>query len=129
MARDFYPRPQFFAADAKCLFFADRQFDLVVSSCILQHVPNYRQHIEETCRVARELIIAHRTPVCRNKPTRRMAKQAYGVETVEFCLNEQEILLHFSLQGFELIAERIITSIRDHDEYDISYLFRKIVSS
>lgn len=125
MARDFYPRPDFIAADAKSLPFADRQFDLVISSCVLLHVPNYCEHIAETARVAREWIVAHRTPVCRNHPTQHMVKQAYGVETIEFRFNEQELLQLFLSQGFELVAERALNVTNDSDTYGISYLFKR----
>jgi radical SAM superfamily enzyme YgiQ (UPF0313 family)/2-polyprenyl-3-methyl-5-hydroxy-6-metoxy-1,4-benzoquinol methylase len=125
MARDFYPRAHFFAEDAKKLSFTSHQFDLVISSCILLHVPDYRQHIEETARVAREWIVAHRTPVCRTGLTRRMAKYAYEVETVEFCFNEDEFLGLFSEQGFDLVAERVIHEMPDQDEYCVSYLFKR----
>ncbi len=125
MARDFYPKPQFFCADAKSLFFADRQFDLVISSCVLLHVPNYRQHIEETCRVARDLILVHRTPVCRNNPTVSMAKQAYGVETIEYRFNEQELLNEFELHGFSPSTLIEISGCPEGDEYSVSYLLRR----
>jgi len=127
MARGFYPRPRFFAADGKCLFFSDRQFDLVISSCVLLHVTEYCRHIEETCRVARDWVVVHRTPICRATPTRRMAKQAYGIETVEFCFNEQEFLQHFALQGFELNAQSCISICPDGELYTITYLFKRVV--
>ena len=125
MARDFYSRPQFFCTDAKSLFFADRQFDLVISASVLLHVPNYRQHIEETCRVARDLLVLHRTPVCHNSPTTSMAKLAYGVETVEYRFNEQELLQHFSLQGFDLASGIQISAADGQDMYDNSYLLKR----
>ncbi len=125
MARDFYPRPHFFCTDAKNLFFPDRHFDLVISSCVLLHVPNYRQHIEETCRVARDLVVLHRTPVCRNSPTTGMAKLAYGVETVEYRFNEQELLNHLSLQGFELVTGIQISAAAGQDQFDNSYLLKR----
>lgn len=125
MARDYYPRPQFFAADGKSLFFADRQFAVVISSCILLHVPNYREHILETCRVADEWLVVHRTPVSRLSPTRCMAKQAYGVETVELCFNEHELLSEFALHRFYRTAAVEITANPDVDEYCVSYLLRR----
>lgn len=125
MARDFYPRPQFFAADGRSLFFADRSFDVVISSCILLHVPNYRVHIEETARVARDWVVAARTPICRRTPTVSMSKRAYGVETVEFRFNEQEFLEHFSIQGFDRVAERVLHTGEENDDFCISYLFKR----
>lgn len=125
MARECYPRPQFFAADAKSLFFADRQFDVVISSCVLLHVPNFRQHIEETCRVAKDLIVVHRTPIYLKGPTRTMAKQAYGVETVELCFNEAELLDEFARHQFHRSASIVIHANPEQDEYGISYLLRR----
>lgn len=126
MARQFYPRPRFFAADAKSLFFADRQFDVVVSSCVLLHVPNYRDHIAETARVANAMIVLHRTPVCRDSGTRYLTKKAYGVDTVELVFNEKELLYLFELEGFALAAQQEIAASPENDEYGISYLLTRV---
>jgi hypothetical protein len=91
---------------------------------VLLHVPNYPEHIAETARTAKRFIIAHRTPVCRTKPTQAFRKMAYGVETVEFCFNEGEILALFLKEGFSLISYCEISSIQD-DAFSISYLFER----
>lgn len=124
MAREYYRRPEFVVADGRSLPFGDRQFDIVISSCVLLHVPNYPEHIAETARTAKRFIVAHRTPVCRTKPTQAFRKMAYGVETVEFCFNEGEILALFLKEGFSLISYCEISSIQD-DAFSISYLFER----
>jgi len=97
MAKDYYPKVKFYVADGASLFFADRQFHTVISSCILLHVPNYRDHIFETARVADKFIVASRTPICKRRPTQYLKKLAYGVETVELIFNEEELVREFAL--------------------------------
>ncbi len=125
MARKIYPTAQFEAADGASLPFPDRSFPVVISSCLLLHVSNYREHIQETARVAQNYIVAHRTPVCRARPTKMMKKFAYEVETIEFRFNEKEFLMLFSDENF--ILERYIeySSNFHSDEFEASYLFRR----
>lgn len=125
MARDYYPKARFFAADGADLFFADRQFRTVISSCVLLHVPNYREHIFETARVAERHIVASRTPVCKRRPTQYQKKFAYGVETMELVFNEEELVREFALNRFEL--ERAVEYQGDAaaDLYVTTYLFRR----
>jgi MoaA/NifB/PqqE/SkfB family radical SAM enzyme/ubiquinone/menaquinone biosynthesis C-methylase UbiE len=125
LAKEYYPAAAFFAADGANLFFADRQFHTVISSCVLLHVPNWRQHVFETVRVAEKYVVVSRTPVCRNNPTRYMKKHAYGVETVELLFNEAEIVREFLLHGLELTNAIQYYSNPADDEYQVTYLFRR----
>lgn len=125
MARDYYPKAKFFTADGASLFFADRQFHTVISSSILLHVPNYRQHIFETARVADRYVVAHRTPVCRMKPTRHLKKFAYGVETVQLAFNEAEFIREFAVNGLQLIRSIEFHSDPADDSFDVTYVFAK----
>lgn len=126
MARDYYPKAIFFAADGANLFFADRHFNVVISSGVLLHVPNWRQHVFETVRVCKSYVIASRTPVCRKSLTRHMKKFAYGVETVELIFNEGEFVREFQLNGMELINGIQYQADPVADEYEASYLFRRV---
>ena len=125
MAKDYYPQAKFFAADGASLFFADRSFHTVISSCVLLHVPNYREHIFESARVAERFIVATRTPVCRTRPTQYLKKFAYGVETVELIFNEAELLQEFALNGFSLLDGVQYHGNADADEYQVTYLFQR----
>lgn len=125
MAKEYYPTATFFTADGANLFFADRLFHVVISSCILLHVPNWRQHIFETVRVANKYVVVSRMPISRNNPTQYMKKYAYGIETVELLFNEAEILREFFLYGLELIDAIQYHSNPTEDEYLVTYLFRR----
>jgi ubiquinone/menaquinone biosynthesis C-methylase UbiE len=126
MASDYYPRAQFCVADGACLPFPDHRFFITISSCVLLHVANHEQHIAEAARVAEQFVIAHRTPICRKKSTQIFKKFAYGVETVEFQFNEQEILTKFISNGLKLVKSVEYYSNHDNDKFEVTYVFRKI---
>lgn len=126
MAKDYYPKVKFYAADGASLFFADRQFHTVISSCILLHVPNYRDHIFETARVADKFIVASRTPICKARPTQFLKKFAYGVETVELIFNEEELVREFALNRFELLHAIEYQADPSADAFQTTYLFKRV---
>ena len=125
MAEDLYPKAKFKVADGARLPFGDSEFEVAISSCILLHVPNYPEHISETARVARNFVVAHRTPICRQRLTQCLTKYAYGVLTVELRFNEKEILSHFVASGLDLVRTIEYHSQPDSDEFDVTYVFSK----
>jgi len=126
MAKDYYPAADFLVADGSHLPFEDATFSIVVSGGVLLHVPNYTEHIAETVRVARDLVVAHRTPVCRQRPNQYMKKFAYGVETMELTFNENELLSEFQARGLQLIGSMENFAIPQNDEYGVTYVFKKL---
>ena len=126
MARDYYPEASFLTADGAKLPIADKTFRIVVSGCVLLHTPAYAQHIAETARVAEQWIAVHRTPVCRTRPTTCYTKMAYGVETVEFRFNEQELLWLFEQEGFKPAKVCTYLERQENDEYEASYLLERV---
>jgi len=68
MAKDYYPNAKFCVADDVHLPFGKSQFFVVIYSCILLHVPNFREHIKESARLSKQYVVAHRTPVAKNPP-------------------------------------------------------------
>lgn len=125
MAKDYYPNVDFRAADGANMPFEDRKFEIAISSGVLLHVPNYADHIKETARVANHLVVAHRTPVCRQRPTQYYTKRAYGAETVEMRFNEDEFISLFAQNGLELINAFEYYWQPQNDIFDVTYLFRK----
>ena len=125
MAKNYYPKVKFFTADGASLFFADQQFHTVISSCILLHVPNYRDHIFETARVANKFIVASRTPICKTRPTQYLKKFAYGEETVELIFNEEEFVREFAINRFELTHAIEYQADPAADTYHTTYLFKR----
>jgi ubiquinone/menaquinone biosynthesis C-methylase UbiE len=125
MAKSYYPGVDFQVADGANLPFPDERFIIAISSCVLLHVPNYREHINETVRVAERYVVSHRTPVCRKRSTQYLKKFAYGVETVELLFNEDEILSQFLSHDLKLIETNEYYADPNNDRFEITYLFEK----
>jgi ubiquinone/menaquinone biosynthesis C-methylase UbiE/predicted O-methyltransferase YrrM len=126
MAKKYYPQAEFAVADGASLPFGNNRFLVVVSSCILLHVTNYKQHIAETTRVAEQFVVVHRTPICRQKPTQYFKKMAYNIETVELQFNETEILTEFISNGLELMKSTEYYSNPRDDKFEVTYVFKKV---
>ena len=103
-ARCYYSATPFGVGDACALPLLDGACDVVISGCVLLHVPDYRTAVSEAARVTRRWAIFHRTPVIQRNPTTYYTKMAYGVPCVELAFNEQELLGLFEEVG--LILER-----------------------
>jgi SAM-dependent methyltransferase len=125
LARDYYPAGNFSVADGARLPFADQSFAVVISSCVLLHVPNYQQHIRETTRVAGDVIVVHRTPICRTRPTHHLRKKGYGVDMVELCFNEGELLALFAEGGFTVTSQQEFHADAARDEYGVTYVCQR----
>ncbi len=126
MARAYYPQTDFLVSDGADLPFKESQFPIAVSSCILLHTTEYVKHIRETVRVSKNLVVAHRTPICRKNPTQYFKKFAYGIETVEIRFNEKELLSEFIRHGLKLINANEYHSNSETDAYEVTYLFKKV---
>jgi ubiquinone/menaquinone biosynthesis C-methylase UbiE len=110
------------------LTFLDHSFLIAVSSGVLLHVADYPQHIQEAARVSSQIVVLHRTPVCRAHPTSHFKKFAYGIETHELRLNESEILSLCRDQDLELVQRLEYDNHPERDEFEATYVFRKACS-
>jgi len=125
LAKQYYPRAIFHVGDGASLSFPDESFFVVISSCVLLHVADYPQHIREAARVASQMVVLHRTPVCQSHSTSHFKKFAYGIETHELRLNESEILSLCRDQNLELVQRLEYDSHPERDEFEVTYVFRK----
>ena len=85
--------------DALLLEYQDKQFDCVISGCILLHIVNWKRALAETARVARRFVVLHRTPITQGA-TEYYFKKAYGVQCTELIFNEAELLAEMARHGF-----------------------------
>ena len=116
-----YPRARFAEEEASCLSVGDAAFDVVISGCVLLHVPNYAEAIAESARVSRDWVILHRTPVT-NDPTRFWRYEAYGVECVLIEFNEDEILALCRASGLQLLHT---IRIAEGDPAMVTYVLKR----
>lgn len=125
LAKEYYPDTNFVLADGANLPFGDRQFSIVISGSILLHNWNYEQHIKETCRVAKNRVIVHRTPIHKKNKTLLQKKQAYGIDVLEVRFNESELLDLFEVAGFELIKTIEYVTETDEDKFEVTHLLKR----
>jgi SAM-dependent methyltransferase len=126
LARTYYPQAHFEVGDGAALRFEDNGYPIVVSSGVLLHVQNYAAHIAEAARVASGIVVLHRTPMYRAAATAYFKKLAYGVETFELRFNERELLELCAHAGLECEACVEYDRQERRDEFDATYVFRKV---
>lgn len=126
MAQAFYPGQTFLVADCTDLPLEDRSHYIAISSGLLLHVPRYQAHIAETVRVSERYVLAHRTPVCRQRPTQYFHKQGYGVDMHELHFNERELMTEFLKHKLRFVAAVEFFSAPEQDSYEVSYLFERL---
>ena len=90
--------------DATSLKYPNEHFGIVVSGGVLLHLNDWKLGIKESCRVAQNYVVFHRTPVTQ-APTTLFTKMAYGVQMFEWSFNESEFISEVESQGFEQIKE------------------------
>lgn len=125
MAKEFYPAATFIEADGAALPFANHSFEHVISGGVLLHCPNYPRHIVETCRVAQDTILLHRTPIAHSGTTTILEKSAYGVPTVELWFSESEVLGLFAQLGFRCAQRLEYSRNPSHQMSEVSFLLRR----
>ena len=125
-----FPEIELLVGDSIDLPFLDQYFDVVVSGSVLLHVYEWKRAIEETTRVAKAIVILHRTPVS-TAPTMLFVKTAYEVRMIEWTFNEFELLATFEARGFRLVEEMFVyhgdqMSIDAHKPVQKTYIFSRI---
>ncbi|PDT18307.1 methylase [Rhizobium sp. J15] len=110
MAQSHYPEIDFRVEDATRLTYPDASFDAVVSGCCLLHIPDYEAAIAETARVARDLVLFHRTPLVIGRPTEVFTKAAYGVETIEIHLSDALFYQLLANHGLKVVQTATLST-------------------
>jgi SAM-dependent methyltransferase len=104
IARARHPDVSWHVANLTQLPFANGEFDIVMASGVLEHVPDWRLALEEICRVAAGQIILHRLPI---SPTGRFSDgevEMYGISTPRHSFAFHDIVEILLGRGFLLIG-------------------------
>ena len=99
-----FPDLQLYVGDTRDLSFTDKSFGMVVSGGVLLHVYEWKTGLQESCRVADDCLILHRTPVSESK-TELFTKIAYGKKMIQWTFNESELIGSVEKYGFQLIEK------------------------
>lgn len=100
--RSMAPSRRLVLADATRLPVPDGAADILLSGCVLLHLPDWKVGVRESARAA-AWVIFHRTPVLTRDPTTLFEKQAYGVPVMEWAFNEAELLQEIGQAGLEVV--------------------------
>jgi spore maturation protein CgeB len=95
------------AGDGAALPFAAGAFEVVLSGCVLLHMPAWKPALAESFRVASDFVVLHRTPVTSGS-TSYLTKKAYGVDVVELVFSEAELLAEVAASGGTVVREWLI---------------------
>lgn len=129
LAKKKFPKHQFQVCDATQLPYRNGQFEMVVSGCCILHILDYPKAIAESARVAKQLVIFHKTPIVHLKPTLYTVKTAYGVKMFEIQFNETEFINLLAKYGLSILTNRIYASMTitglDEPIFYKDYLCRK----
>ncbi len=129
MARDYYPEKTFFVADATSVPLSSNLFDVTISSCVLLHLSDPEAGVKEAVRLSAKYIVAHRTPICRERPTHTSKKFGYEVEMFEHTFNEVDFISMFDRNGASLVSVIALSEDRARDTYNYNYIFKKTIHS
>ncbi len=127
MARDYYPEKNFLVADATAIPLSSNLFDVTISSGVLLHLSDPEAAVREAIRLSRKYIVAHRTPICRDRPTHTSKKFGYEVEMFEHTFNEVEFLSMFGRNGASLVRVIALWENPLRDTYTYNYIFKKTI--
>ena len=114
-----FPGLELQVQNATSLNFPGEHFGVVISGCVLLHLDDWKLGIKESCRIAQNCVIFHRTPVTR-APTALFTKKAYGVNMFEWSFNESEFVSEVESHGFRQVDKFPI-----NPDGLITYKFRK----
>ena len=102
LAKQYYPDISFDTGDITNL--SCEQSDIVLLSGVLEHIPDYKKSIIETCKVAKNYIILHRMLLVDTNNIYTSGTQ-YFVPVLRTKYNKNEIMNIFLENNFKVVYE------------------------
>ena len=103
-AKVHHPGYPFSVEDLTALTKADRSFDVVLLSGVLEHIPEYRTALSEAGRVASEYLIVHRCPTLSGPDHVRTIGTQYSVQTPRTFFSLERLESEIADVGFDHVA-------------------------
>ena len=119
-ARSLYPGLRFDVEDLTQLTYGDKEFDVIMLSGVLEHIPAFENAISEACRVA-SYVILHRCPITNAASNEYTSGSQYNIKTPRTYYSRKNLVEEFQKRHFSLHREielddepppGIITSIK-----------------
>jgi len=109
MAKVKFPEYQFYEEDLTNLSFEDSQFETVLVSGVLEHIPSFERAISESCRVASKYVILHRCLVSGMAENIYSTGFLYNIKTPRIYYAQKVLEDEFGKHGYRLVKQ-----IRSH---------------
>jgi len=101
-ARNLYPELEFDVEDLTALTYGDREFDVVMLSGVLEHIPAFEDAISEACRTSASYVILHRCPQTDDIANVYTSGSQYNIKTPRIYFSRQILIKEFKKYGFYL---------------------------
>jgi SAM-dependent methyltransferase len=121
LARQYYTDTDFRVEDVTNLGYSDKQFDAVMVSGVLEHVPDQTKAFDETCRVAKDWLLCHRIGLTSLEEHFTKGSQ-YETPVVRYYFDREKFIKRVTDRGFVLKA--YIDVYPDNKSIQ-SFLFRR----
>ena len=109
MAKVKFPESHFYEEDLTNLSFEDSQFETVLVSGGLEHIPSFERAISEACRVASKYVILHRCLVSEMAENIYTTGFLYNIKTPRIYYVQKVLEDEFGKHGYRLVKQ-----IRSH---------------
>lgn len=102
LAKERHPELPFSVQDITNLSFYENEFNFVLVSGVLEHIPNFRDAISEVCRVAENSVIIHRCLINKTEKNIYTSGFLYNIKTPRIFYSKSFLENEFYKYGFVL---------------------------
>lgn len=103
LAKTTYPKLSFYTEDLTELSFGSDEFETVLVSGVLEHIPNFEAAISESCRVASKYVILHRCLVSGTDSNIYTTGFLYNIKTPRIYYSSKVLEREFQKNKFRLV--------------------------
>lgn len=121
IAKEHYPDIPFTVEDITQLTFTDKQFDVVMVSGVLEHVPEQNKAFDEMCRVTKDWLICHRVGLTTQEEHFTKGSQ-YKTPVVRYYFNKEKFVKRIVDRGFVF---KSYINVYPNNENIQSFLFKR----
>lgn len=104
-ARKHYPKVQFDIEDLTKLTYKDKEFDIVLVSGVLEHIPIFEDAISESCRTCNKYVIIHRCPLVNEAINIYTSGSQYNIKTPRIYFSRNLLIKEFNKHQFNFYKE------------------------
>ncbi len=121
MAKEIYPKKNFFAMDINNISIKNKSFDCVILGSVLQHIKDWKYGLRAVNQINTKTLIIHRQPIAYFTKSYLSIKRSYGVFMHEWIINREEFIHELKKYGWHLESELIVNGDPIFQEMKANY--------